>query len=132
LERAVTKWLTAEWFDQTRAMAADQPAHPGLSVRIQHTVTGGPDGDISYFWVLDDGRIQSGGGGTVEQPDVTLTSVWNDAVSMCRGDLDPSVAFMQGRLKVAGSMGAMLVMLPLTNTTEYRDWRRRVAEITDF
>ena len=39
---------------------------------------------------------------------------------MCRGDLDPNVAFMQGRLKVAGSMGVMISLLTATNTPEYR------------
>ena len=31
--------------------------------------------------------------GTVEGPDVTLTLSRKDAASLCRGDLDPSVAF---------------------------------------
>ena len=58
------------------------------------------------------------------QPDVTLTTVWGDAVAMQRGDLDPNVAFMQGRMKVAGSMGVMMGCLPLTSTPEYQDLRR--------
>jgi putative sterol carrier protein len=128
----VTKWLTAEWFDQTRAMAADQPAHPGLSARIQYEVTGGPDGAVSYYWVLEDGRLRSSATGAVGDPDVTITLVWDDAVSMCRGELDPNVAFMQGRMKVAGSMGVMMALLPVTNTPEYRDLRQRIAEVTDF
>jgi putative sterol carrier protein len=51
---------------------------------------------------------------------------------MCRGQLDPNVAFMRGRMKVAGSMGVMLALLPVTNTPEHREWRRRIAEITEF
>jgi hypothetical protein len=129
---AVTKWLTAEWFDQTRAMAADQPEHPGLSARIQHEITGGPDGDVSYFWVLGDGRLLSSGGGAVDAPDATLTMVWEDATAMQRGELDPNVAFMQGRMKVAGSMGVVMALLPLTNTPDYQDLRRRIAEVTEF
>lgn len=128
----MTKWLTAEWFDETRAMAGDQPERPGLTARIQYEVTGGPDGDVGYFWELRDGRLESSALGTVDQPDVTLTTGWNDAVAMQRGEMDPNVAFMQGRMKVAGSMGVMMALLPVTNTPEYQDLRRRIAEITEF
>jgi putative sterol carrier protein len=128
----VTKWLSAEWFDETRAMAGDQPEVPGLSARIQYLITGGTEGEVSYYWVLKDGRLQSSAGGTIEKPDVTLTIPWNDAVAMQRGELDPNVAFMQGRMKVAGSMGVMMSLLPVTNTPEYRELRRRIAEVTEF
>ena len=128
----MTKWLTAEWFEETRAMAGDQPERPGLTARIQYEVTGGPDGDVAYFWELRNGRLESGALGAIDQPDVTLTTGWNDAVAMQRGEMDPNVAFMQGRMKVAGSMGVMMALLPVTNTPEYQDLRRRIAEITEF
>lgn len=128
----MTKWLSTEWFDQTRTMAADQPERPGLSARIQYEITGGPEGDVSYFWILEDGRLRSSAAGTVDAPDVTLTIVWDDAAAMQRGDMDPNVAFMQGRMKVAGSMGVMMALLPVTNTPEYQDLRRRIAEVTEF
>jgi putative sterol carrier protein len=128
----VTKWLSTEWFDQTRSMAADQPERPGLSARIQYEITGGPEGGVSYFWILEDGLLRSSATGTVDAPDVTLTMVWDDAAAMQRGELDPNVAFMQGRMKVAGSMGVMMALLPVTNTPEYQDLRRRIAEVTEF
>ena len=129
---AVTKWLSAEWFEQTRAMAAEQPQHPGVSARIQYEITGGPDGDVSCYWVLEDGRPVSSASGSIDAPDVTLTMVWDDATAMHRGELDPNVAFMQGRMKVAGSMGIMMALLPATNTPEYQDLRRRITEVTEF
>jgi hypothetical protein len=128
----VTKWLTAEWFDETRAMAADQLERPGLTAHIQYEVTGGPGGDVGYFWELRDGRLEASALGAIDQPDVTLTTGWDDAVAMQRGEMDPNVAFMQGRMKVAGSMGVMMALLPVTNTPEYQDLRRRIAEITEF
>ena len=74
----------------------------------------------------------SSSAGAVDGPDVTLTTVWQDAVAMERGELDPNVAFMQGRLKVAGSMGVMIELLIATRTPEYQDLRRRVASVTQF
>jgi hypothetical protein len=129
---AVSRWLSAEWFDQVRAMGFDQLSPPGLSARIQHEVTGGPDGDVSYYCILEDGRLESSAGGSVESPDVTITAPWADSVAMQQGDLDPNVAFMQGRMKVSGSMGVMMALLPATTTREYQDLCRRIAEITEF
>lgn len=128
----MSKWLSTEWFDQTRAMAADQPVRPGLSARIQYEVSGGPEGEFPYFWVIEEGRLVSSGAGSVDAPDVTLTMTWADARAMCRDELDPNVAFMQGRMKVAGSMGVMMALLPVTNTPGYHDLRRRIAEVTEF
>jgi hypothetical protein len=127
----VTKWLTAEWFDETRAMAAEQPVHPGLSARIQCHISGGPDGEVIGHRVYDDGRLASRGPGPVEGPDVTLTVAWNDAMAMQRGELDPNVAFMRGTMKVVGSMGVMLSLLLAVRTPEYRDLRRRIADLTE-
>jgi hypothetical protein len=128
----VTKWLTAEWFDETRAMAAEEPVQPGLSAGIQCHVSGGPDGEVTCHRVYVDGHLASRGLGPVERPDVTLTVGWDDAVAMQRGELDPNVAFMRGTMKVVGSMGVMLSLLPGTRTPEDQDLRRRIADLTDF
>ncbi len=100
-----------EWFDETRALAAELLGPPGLSARIQFEITGGPDGDVSYHCVLEDGRLRSSARGRIADPDVTLTIGWDDAVAIAAGELDPNVAFMQGRMKVAGSMAVMLALL---------------------
>jgi hypothetical protein len=128
----VSTWLTDEWFDQTRALAAGQPERPGLSARMQFVVTGGPDGEVRYFWVLEDGQLRQSGLGEVDDPEVTLTTARADALDMAKGTLDPNVAFMQGKMKVAGSMGIMMRLLPVTNTPEYQDLRRQIADVTEF
>ena len=128
----MSTWLTNEWFDQTRALAADQPERTGLSARMQFIITGGPDGDVRYYWVLEDGHLRQSAVGDVDDPDVTLTTARPDAIAMANGELDPNVAFMQGRMKVAGSMGIMMRLLPVTNTPEYQELRQRIADITEF
>jgi hypothetical protein len=128
----VTKWLTAEWFEATMAMAGEEPVAPGVSARIQCQISGGPDGEVTCHRVYDDGHLVSRGLGAVKGSDVTLSVAWDDAVAMQRGDLDPNVAFMRGTMKVAGSMGVMLSLLPAVRTPEYRDLRPRMADITEF
>ncbi len=39
----MAKWLTQEWFDETRAMVADLPWHPDCPPGLQFEVTGGPE-----------------------------------------------------------------------------------------
>jgi predicted lipid carrier protein YhbT len=128
----VSTWLTDEWFEETRALAATQLKRPGLSARMQFIVTGGADGEVRYYWVLEDGLLSQSGVGDVDDADVTLTTARSDAMAIAKGDLDPNVAFMQGRMKVSGAMGIMMRLLPATNTPEYQELRRRIADITEF
>jgi predicted lipid carrier protein YhbT len=128
----MAKWLSPEWFDETRALAADQPDRLGASARMQYEVTGGPNGDVKYYWVLEDGHLRESALGVLADAEVTLTTVWSDAVAIQKAELDANAAFMQGKVKVAGNMGKVLALLPITNTPEYRDLQRRIVEITEF
>jgi predicted lipid carrier protein YhbT len=128
----MAKWLSQEWFDETRALAADQPDRPGASARMQYEVTGGPDGEVKYYWVLEDGHLRESALGVLPDVEVTLTTAWSDAMAIQKAELDANAAFMQGRVKVAGNMGTMLTLLPITNTAEYRDLQRRIVDITEF
>jgi putative sterol carrier protein len=128
----VTTWLSAPWFDQVLELAGSLPERPGLSARVQEQITGGPDGDLSCYWEFEDGRPTAAAVGTSDDADVTWTLSWSDAAAVHTGALDPSVAFMQGRMKVVGSMGATLALLPAAREPEGLEWRRQVAAITEF
>lgn len=43
------------------------------------------------------------------------------AASLRDGSLDPDVAYMQGRLKVAGDMAAFYDLLPLAGSSTFKD-----------
>jgi len=142
----VARWLSEAWFDQTRSMADALPRRPGPSARVQCELTGGPDGEVHTYWVLEGGRLVASGVGDVATADpvgpaeetadapaeVTVTLSWDDAVAVQQGALDPNVAFMRGRLKVAGSMGVMLHLLAATATPAYQELRQKVLDITEF
>jgi len=113
-------WLSEEWFSELTRIGAEQPEHPGASARVQFVVTGAKDGDIRYYWVVEDGRVVAAGLGTLEDAELTLTESWEDALATQRGELDPSAAFMQGRIKVSGNMAKLLSLLPVTSSAEYR------------
>ena len=126
------KYLTQEWLDVTREMAADQPERPGASAKMQYVVTGGPEGDVSYYWVLENGKLLESKLGTMDDPEVTLTQSYDDSVKVSKGELDANAAFMQGRVKVTGNMAKLMALLPLTNAPEYKALQEKIKGITEF
>ncbi|HEY2427875.1 MAG TPA: SCP2 sterol-binding domain-containing protein [Acidimicrobiales bacterium] len=128
----MAKYLSQEWLDETRAMGADQPERPGASVRMNYVVTGSPDGEIDYYWVLENGKLLESRRGTLEDGEVTLTTTWADSVSIAKGELDLNAAFMQGRVKVTGNMAKLMSLLPLATAPEYRALQERIQAMTEF
>lgn len=126
------KWLTQEWMDAQTELAKDQPERPGASARMQYVLTGGPEGDVKFYWVLEDGRILENQLGTLDDAELTLTQSYEDAMKVQRGDLDAQAAFMQGRVKVEGNMAKLMALLPITSSPEYRDLQTKLQEITEY
>jgi alkyl sulfatase BDS1-like metallo-beta-lactamase superfamily hydrolase len=128
----MAKYLSQEWLDETRAMADGQPERPGASARMQYVVSGGPDGDIKYYWVLQDGKLLESSLGEVDDADFTMTLTYDDSVKVQKGELDANAAFMQGRMKVAGNMAKLMQLMPLTNSPEYKSLQEEIRTVTDF
>jgi alkyl sulfatase BDS1-like metallo-beta-lactamase superfamily hydrolase len=128
----MAKYLSPEWMEETRLLAKGQPERPGASARMQYVVTGGPEGDIHYYWVLEDGKLLEISVGDVSDADFTMTLTYDDSVKIQQGELDANAAFMQGRMKVAGNMAKLMQLMPLTNSPEYKALQEEVRQVTDF
>jgi putative sterol carrier protein len=126
------QYLSQEWLDEFRTMAEDQPVRPGATVKVQYVATGGPDGDVKYYWILDEGKILEAQLGTIPDADFTMTTSYDDAAKVQRGDIDATAAFMQGRMKVAGNMARMMALLPITNSPEWKALQEKVQTMTDY
>ena len=126
------KYLSQEWIDDTRKLAASQPERPGASACMQYVVTGGPDGDIKYYWILENGKLIESDLGESDAADFTMTLTYADSVKVQQGELDANAAFMQGRMKVTGNMGKLMQLMPLTNSPEYKALQEEIRGITDF
>lgn len=126
------KWLSKDWIEETRRMAESQPERPGASARIQYVITGGADGEVRYFWVLENGKLLDSDLGDVAEPDITMTQTYDDAMKIQKGDLDPNAAFMQGRIKVAGNMAKLMSLMPLTNAPEYKELQKEIQAVTEY
>lgn len=120
--------LSAQWFELQRSATADLPLRPGASASIQFDVAGGPDGPVSFHQVIEDGRVVAAADGPVDDADFTLIMRWDDFVDSLHGRFDPTVGFMQGRVKVTGNIGRMLSVLPVTGSVE---WREAMAVLAD-
>jgi putative sterol carrier protein len=128
----MAKWLTQEWLDETRKMAESQPERPAASARMQYVVTGAPDGDVKYYWVLENGKLLESNVGELADAEVTMTQTYEDAQKIQKGELDANAAFMQGRIKVQGNMAKLMALMPLTNAPEYKELQKQIQEITEF
>ena len=101
------KFLSDEWLSEveSRLNSNDtfQNAAKGQSAKLQNEVTGSPDGDVKYGFVLDGGKVQLVRG-DVDAPEATLTQDYASAVSMSKQEITGQQAFMQGKLKVSGNL----------------------------
>ena len=123
---------SGRWFAAVLAESTDGPVLPGVSAGVQCEVTGGPVPVVSH-WVLADGALNEAAAGPSvgpEPPDVTVRLDGEVARALRTGALDPSVAWMQGRIRADGSMRSWIALLADTATHEFRRFRERVTEIT--
>jgi putative sterol carrier protein len=128
----MVKYLSQEWLDLQRELGQAFPDRPGATARMQYLITGAPEGDVSYYQVIDDGKIVESSLGTDPAAEFTLAQSYDDAVKITKGELDANAAFMQGRIKVTGNMGKLMSLMPLTQSPEYKDILAKVAEQTEY
>jgi putative sterol carrier protein len=67
---------------------------------LTYVIAGGPDGEARY-------AVEAPGDG-----ELVFTAEHDDWCRITAGDVEPVVAYMQGRLKVSGDMATFLDLLP--------------------
>lgn len=122
--------LSQAWLDLQREATGALPRRPGAAARIEYRVTGGPEGEVVFHSVLEDGRLVANRLGPADEPDFTVLISHADFVEVVRGELDQTVGFMQGRVKVTGNIGRMLSVLPVTTSEPWREAARSVRAAT--
>ena len=127
------KYLSEEWHKEFQRLWNDLlPDRPGTSARTQNKITGGPDGDEAYYWVIQDGKLTEAMVGESADSEVTITTGYADSVKIQKGELDPNAAFMQGRMKVTGNMGKLMALMPLTQSPEYKAIQEKIRGVTEY
>ncbi|MDP9453131.1 MAG: SCP2 sterol-binding domain-containing protein [Actinomycetota bacterium] len=128
----MAKYLSAEWMALFKEQAAEFPETPGATARLQYVITGGPDGEVRYHHVIENGHTVEHALGDDPETEVTLTSSYDDKMKVDKGELDANAAFMQGRVKVTGNIAKVMALLPLTNKPEYKSILAKVRDQTEF
>ncbi|MXV89848.1 MAG: SCP2 sterol-binding domain-containing protein [Acidimicrobiia bacterium] len=77
-------------------------------MRARLEISGGPGGPCRLGVVIRDGRLVELSPGRPAESDCTVTCSAADAAAILRGELDPAVAYMQGRLKLEGAYERVL------------------------
>ena len=125
------KLLSDEWLELVRERAAALPERPGVSLVMQHVVSGSPAGKVQCGVEVRDGRLVSCTIGKRADATCTVTWTYADALAALRGaDLD--VAFMRGSLKIDGDYRRFLLDLrSVFGTPEGTAFLAAVRDATD-
>src|SRR5437588_12943515 len=99
----MAKYLSQEWLDEGRKLSDEFPERPGANARMQYVVTGTPDGDVKYYWVLENGKILESKVGEDANADFTITTTYEESRKIQDGAPDPNAACMQGRMMTTAS-----------------------------
>lgn len=107
------KFLTDDWMSAVQeALNNDADfgqAIASVDLSMQFNVTDAPEGataDYSIAFVDGTATVASG---ELEGADVSITNDYETAVGVSKGEMNTQMAFMTGKLKVAGNMGKLMM-----------------------
>ena len=107
----MAQFLSDEYMAAVTAALANHPgfanAIADVALDLQFVVTEADDGDIDYRLIIKDGAATLSRG-TGKNPDVTVTNTYETAAGISKGELNTQMAFMTGKLKVAGNMATLM------------------------
>ena len=126
----MAKYLSVEWIDDLHATASANRDLQELArhhrLRVTETITGAPDGDVTYHLSLANGavRIAAGPG---DDSDVCFEQDYATAVGLATGALNAQTAFVSGQLRVTGDMDLLMASQPVFAALDavFGDVRRR-------
>lgn len=94
-----------------------------IDMGLQFHVTEAPGGDVDYYLSVGDGSATMAIG-ELDAADVSITSTHETAVDLFKGDLNTQMAFMTGKIKVAGNMAVLMMNQGVINK-----WAATVAHV---
>ena len=121
---------TPEWAAEAGEMWASLPVAPGAEGTVNLSVAVAPRKEASVHWRYEAGQVVAGGAGAADGAQLALTTTAADAAEVLAGRVEPSVAFMRGRLKASGEGALLLAFLASTASDGFEPWRSRVGAVS--
>lgn len=124
-------FLSADWLVQRLALLGPLDVGDGVPdrLRVTNTVGGAPGGDVTWIDTYEGGHLVGSalGGGDA---DVVLTTPYEQALRILRGELGENSAFIQGLTKTGGVTGPLLGLLAHRRSEPYQVARAELLAVT--
>jgi putative sterol carrier protein len=109
----VAQFLTEAWLqaltEATNAHDGFRSAIANVDLTLQFEVTDPPEGALGRYYVAVSGGEAVAAAGDAEDADASITSNYETAVAISKGELNTQMAFMTGKIKVGGNMGKIMM-----------------------
>lgn len=97
--------------EATAALNADAGftgAMANVDFGLQFNVSVAPEGDVPYYLQIGDGAATMALG-ELEGADASVSSDYDTAIAISKGELNVQMAFMTGKIKVGGNMAKIMM-----------------------
>ena len=122
-------WMSVEWAEAAALLTDLLPDVPGAGGSVSLAVGGGRRQEAGFHWSYQNGKAAPGSAGVDASADLALLVAGEDAIELLKGEVEPSVAFMRGRLKASGDGQLLLGFLKSTTSRDFDGWRQAVAAL---
>lgn len=123
-------WMSSEWAEAAAPLTASLPVIPGVDRgTVSLAVSAGKRQEAGIHWSYRQGKPSPGEAGVDAQADLVLLLASDDAIEVIKGEVEPSVSFMRGRLKASGDGALLLRFLESTGGSGFGKWREQVASL---
>lgn len=109
----MAQFLTEAWL---QALTEAVNAHEGfreaitdVDLTLQFVVTDPPEGALERYYVAVSGGEAVAAAGDADDADASITSNYEAAEAISKGELNTQMAFMTGKIKVGGNMGKLMM-----------------------
>ncbi|WP_019548495.1 SCP2 sterol-binding domain-containing protein [Streptomyces sulphureus] len=126
------RFLSEEYFAAFRTAVDALPENPRANVDVQYTVTGGPEGEVTYCLSIRGGRIERAWLGAAEEPDLRISVDYRDLVELHTGEQHAASAFLKGTMRVDGDKAKLLELMLVLQTAVYQEVMRDLCGRTAF
>ena len=89
-------------------------AMTNVELGLQFNVTDAPAGEIDYYLTVGDGAAVLALG-ILDDADASVSSDYETAAAIAKGELNVQMAFMTGKIKVGGNMAKVMMYQGLIN-----------------